>query len=202
MTDKLVLPVPDVKKTYGLDQFPKIAKLEEDKLTQELYDLVSEHDELLTTELVPFSFSNPLLPPWEVALNMVNTMKYNKGIGLAANQVGLPFQVFVMDGNPPLAIFNPKIIKYGDEFGEEIQFEGCLTYPGLFVKVKRYKVLTAKYQDADGRPHTEIFTGVTARVFQHEYDHLMGVKFFDRATLFHREQAFRKWKTWKRKNVS
>lgn len=167
-----------------------------DKINQVIYDLLPDTHPLLTQEMTD-------LPPkdqrWEIALNLINTMKAKKGIGLAANQVGLPYRCFVMDGVPPLAIFNPRVIDMSTE--EIILEEGCLTFPGLNVKIKRPKHIKVRYEDADGEVHTEKFTGMTARIFLHEMDHLNGYMFYQRASLFHRDQGFRRWKNWKRKNV-
>jgi peptide deformylase len=149
--------------------------------------LVPKDHSLLTTKLEPFDFSNPPTDPIQLAKDLTETMLHHNGIGLAANQVGLPYRVFVIKANPVLACFNPKIVS---TTGEEIDLEeGCLTFPNYFVKVRRPKMIRVRYTYPNGNTVTEIYDGMTARIFQHEFDHLNGVLFMSRATLYHREQA-------------
>ena len=72
--------------------------------------------------------------------------------------------------------------------------EGCLTYPGLYVKIKRPQHVRVRFQTPNGETLTKQFTGMTARIFQHELDHLDGIVFYNKANRYHREQAMRKWK--------
>jgi len=105
------------------------------------------------------------------------------GIGLAANQVGLAKQVFVMGsktipGFPePFAIFNPKIISRSQE--TVLEQEGCLSYPGLWLSIKRPKAIQVEYQNSNGDTIEAEIDGLLARCFQHEYDHLNGTCFVD-----------------------
>lgn len=146
----------------------------------------------LRQELPEFDFSNPLCDPIELANNLIETMKANKGIGLAANQCGLPYRCFVLWSEKPLVVFNPRII---DQTSDEILLEeGCLTYPNLFIKIKRPKVIKARFQDAFGETHTEKFIGMTARGFLHEMDHLDGVLFQRRASIPHLSRAMNQMK--------
>jgi peptide deformylase len=156
------------------------------------YELVDSKHPLLKTELEPFDFRNPPIDPTELARNLVETMKHHNGYGLSANQVGLPYRVFVMIGEPNYACFNPKITAYGEE--ELPLEEGCLSFPGLIVKVKRSRHIRVRFQTPNGEMATRQFTGMTARIFQHELDHLNGKLFFERAHPFHREKAFKKMK--------
>lgn len=135
----------------------------------------------------------PLEERWSLVGDMIATMRFHKGIGLAANQVGYNYRMFVMDGHPaPIACFNPRIVDTGED--EVVMAEGCISFPGLTVKVKRKKSIKARYEDADGEVHTEKFTGMAARVFQHELDHLDGVVFYNRASRVHRDAALAKWR--------
>jgi peptide deformylase len=115
--------------------------------------------------------------------DMIDFMLSKNGIGLAANQVGLTKRVFVMGslsipGFPePFALFNPKILKFSDEMS--VFQEGCLSYPGLYLNIKRPEKITAEYQDSDANTHTVEMDGYVARCFQHELDHLNGVCFVD-----------------------
>jgi peptide deformylase len=105
----------------------------------------------------------------------------NKGVGLAANQVGIDSRVFVIGyGNYRLDVFNPEIINI---VGKDILIEeGCLSFPKMFVKVKRPGAIHVKFQDITGRYCEEHFSGITARIFLHEYDHLEGNIFKQRVS--------------------
>ena len=115
--------------------------------------------------------------------NMIKFMMSEGGIGLAANQIGLTKRVFVMGstaikGFPePFALFNPKIINVGSEMSTFK--EGCLSYPGLWLNVKRPAKIVAEYQDSNANTHTVEMDGYLARCFQHELDRLNGVCFVD-----------------------
>lgn len=159
--------------------------------------LIPADDPLLKTVLEDFDFSNPPVDPEELSTQMVEYMRECEGIGLSANQIGLPHRVFVMEGEPAYACFNPRIIMPGEEL--VMLEEGCLSFIGLNVKIKRAKSIKVRFQGPDGEVYTKTFTGMTARVFQHELDHLNGIVFYSRANTFHRDAAFKKWKKWKQK---
>jgi peptide deformylase len=108
---------------------------------------------------------------------MLETMNASNGIGLAANQVGLDRRVFVMkltDGRE-MGFFNPYIL-YGDNDLEDGE-EGCLSFPNLWLRVKRNKKITAGYLDNTGKQCIIELEGIDARCFQHELDHLDGITF-------------------------
>ena len=155
--------------------------------------LVDRNDPILTTPCQAFDFKNPPFDPIEFAHNLVKFMYDNNGIGLAANQVGVPFRVFAMRGQPEnFVCYNPKIIQ-PSEMKIELE-EGCLTYPGLLVKVTRPQHVRIRFTTPNGETMTRQFTGMTARVFQHEIDHLDGIIFYNKANRYHRDTALRKWK--------
>lgn len=157
-----------------------------------IHNLVPITDPILKTYIDEFDFSNPPIDPFQLAVDLSETMIYNNGIGLAANQIGLPYRAFAMTGSPIHVCFNPRIL---DQTTEQVLLEeGCLSYPGLKVKIKRPKSIRVRFTKANGETVTEKFTGITARVFQHEFDHLNGEIFFNRANLFHKEQGFRQWR--------
>ncbi len=120
--------------------------------------------------------------------DMFDTMHNADGIGIAAPQIGLDIRIFVIDltplgdEDPSLKDFrkvfiNPRIVlKEGEQVLME---EGCLSIPGLREDVLRYDTIQIKYLDSDWQEYDEIFTGFSARVIQHEYDHLQGVMFVD-----------------------
>ena len=105
------------------------------------------------------------------------TMKEHKGIGLAAPQVGVNEQIFVVDsGKETFAVINPKVLK--SEGADAIE-EGCLSIPQLHVKVKRAKKVLVEFTDESGERFRAELSGLTAKVFQHENDHLNGKLIID-----------------------
>jgi peptide deformylase len=151
------------------------------------------NDRYLTEVCKDFDFKNPQVDPIEFAKDLVKTMYEKNGLGLAANQVGYPWRVFAMRGSPEnFVCYNPKIVKSSE--AEVSLEEGCLTFPGLLVKIKRPQHIRVRFTTPNGDTRTETFTGMSARVFQHELDHLDGIRFFDRANRFHRDKALKKWR--------
>ena len=149
-------------------------------------------DRYLTEKCEDFDFKDPPFDPVEFARNLVKFMYDENGLGVAANQVGVPYRIFAMRGAPEnFVCFNPKMI--GTSLDNIVLEEGCLTYPGLLVKVKRPSMIRVRFDTPNGDTQTRQFIGMSARVFQHEMDHLDGIKFFERANKFHKDQAFKRW---------
>jgi peptide deformylase len=127
---------------------------------------------------------------------LIEFMLANNGIGLAANQVGLAKRVFVMGSNnipgfpAPFALFNPKIIQASEEM--ILDKEGCLSYPDLFLMVKRPTWVVAEYQDSKGNINEIKIDGYLAKCFQHELDHLDGVCFVDKVSQMKLNLAMKK----------
>ncbi len=165
-----------------------------------ILELVKPNHPILKERLAKFDFSNPPEDPIEIAANLGYTMLSNNGLGLAANQVGLPYRVFVMMATPlPIVCYNPIIV---DQSNETVLLEeGCLSHPNLFVKIKRPKKIKVRYAEPNGNIVTQTFDGMTARVFQHEFDHLEGVCHINRANKFHLEHARKNAKTGKYKRA-
>ena len=132
----------------------------------------------------------------ELVANMKETMYNASGVGLAAPQIGRPIRLFVIDASPfaeddsleeadrnvlknfNRVFINPKIVK---EEGEEWVFnEGCLSIPDVREDVWRQPNIKIEYVDENFEKHTEELSGLAARVFQHEYDHIEGVLFTDK----------------------
>lgn len=155
-----------------------------------ILNLVPKDHSLLRAKLEPFDFTNPPTDPIQLAKDLTETMLSNNGIGISANQCGLPYRVFAMKSNPVFVCYNPKIVDISQE--ELYLEEGCLTYPNYYVKIKRPKKIKVRFTMPNGQVETRIFDGMTARIFQHELDHLDGVLFMSRATLYHRQQAEKK----------
>lgn len=140
----------------------------------EIFTLVPEIHPALKSRLPEFDFTNPPVNPSEFASSLVETCKKYNGIGLSANQCGYNYRVFVMgSGDEYVAFFNPKIISVSEE--KTRMEEGCLSYMDLFLNIERPSTIEVEYQDFTGATKKAKFTGITARCFQHELDHMNGV---------------------------
>ena len=126
----------------------------------------------------------------QLAEDMIVTMHEAPGVGLAAPQVGRPIQLIVFDigdeERGAQALTNP-VLK--NEWGEQIDEEGCLSLPGLYYPVRRAQKVWAEGFDLDGHAVTIEGEDLLARVLQHEVDHLNGVLFIDRLDADHRSEA-------------
>ncbi len=119
----------------------------------------------------------------QLAIDMMVSMLENKGIGLAAPQVGKYVRLLVFDcinitsnSNDMGFMFNHEIMNAD---GEQVGPEGCLSLPGVTCTVKRYKTIKVKYLGLDNKPAYKILHGLAARVVQHEIDHLSGTLMTD-----------------------
>ncbi|TAE02493.1 MAG: peptide deformylase [Bacteroidetes bacterium] len=152
-----------------------------------IYPIVAYGDPILRKPAQEISndFSTNLS---EIIQNMFETMHHSEGVGLAAPQVGLSLRLFVVDGTSMeedeagmkdfvKTFINPTLL---EEKGEEwAMTEGCLSIPNIREDVSRKKTLKLRYFDEHWNEHIEEFTGLKARIIQHEYDHLEGVLFID-----------------------
>jgi peptide deformylase len=157
-----------------------------------MYNIHYEPYALLHQQVDPFDFNE--YDPLKIADEMIETMLKNNGIGLAANQIGLNARVFVMGSSQiskftPQAFFNPVITKYSKE--TKVDKEGCLSFPGIFLNVKRPVWIEASYQDISGNMMEVKIDGYMSKAFQHEYDHLNGVCFVDRLSKLGLDMALR-----------
>jgi peptide deformylase len=158
-----------------------------------IYPIVAYGDPVLRVKAKEITPEYPNLS--DVIANMFETMYGASGVGLAAPQVGMPIRVFLVDASPFaddeelsqqeqdfLADFKRVFInaRKVEESGEKWAFnEGCLSIPDVREDVSRQDTITLEYQDEEFNTHTETFTGLAARVIQHEYDHIEGVLFTD-----------------------
>ncbi len=113
---------------------------------------------------------------------LIDNMIHHNGIGISANQIGIWERAFAMirdlEHQEIIVCFNPRIIK---SYTEEVEMEeGCLSYPELFLKIKRPDKIVVKYEDEDKKTHKMKLEGLASRVFQHEYDHMEGIDFTQR----------------------
>jgi peptide deformylase len=117
--------------------------------------------------------------PEELVRAMSKFMSDNGGVGLAAPQLGIKKRIFIMGNFTKLvACINPKIVSLSEDRGSDL--EGCLSFPDLFMKVKRPSSAVVQYNTASGELVERELTGLECRVFLHEYDHLIGVTFDQR----------------------
>jgi peptide deformylase len=122
-------------------------------------------------------YTEPLPNPGMTRLiqRLKQTMLMHNGIGLSANQCGAEVRVFVIGTKEfQLACINPKIVKESVEISK--MREGCLSYPGLFLFVDRHDTIEVEYVNEQGETVTQLMQGITAQCFQHELDHMNGVK--------------------------
>jgi len=148
--------------------------------------------------------------------DMFETMYDAPGIGLAAVQVGVPLRLLVIDLQPedpdaeaeectehgghshshqplkkePRVFINPEILDPSEE--HTVYSEGCLSVPEIYADVERPKLIRARWQDLDGKPHEETIGGLLATCLQHEMDHLEGILFIDHLSRLKRQMALKK----------
>jgi len=142
--------------------------------------LVLHPNNCLDQSVSEFDF-NGTYDPKQIEKEMIDIMIKNHGIGLSANQVALPFQVFTIlpkhmsDVKEPFAIFNPKILAQDEIEVDDV--EGCLSFPNLWLRVKRPKSVVAEFITGSGHKSIMRFSDYDAKCFLHEYDHLQGICF-------------------------
>jgi peptide deformylase len=158
--------------------------------------LVKHPDPILEKSLPDFDFSNPVKDPLVLEAEMIALMIGENGRGISANQVGVEARVFVIapsntpDHHVPFALFNPEIVAISEDM--DLDYEGCLSFPELFFKVNRPKSIVAEYFDKHNNKRIIELTGIDARCFLHELDHLNGICFTDRISKLKLDLAVKK----------
>lgn len=157
--------------------------------------LLHKDEPILRKEMPFFDFDNPPTDPIKLKNEMVDRMFEEGGIGLSANQIGYEYRVFVMKGqNKEQSMFfaNPEIMELSEE--TELMEEGCLSggCEGIFASVSRPSKIIGRWQDELGEVKELEFSGMTARCFQHELDHLNGILFIDHLSRLKLERAMKK----------
>lgn len=159
-------------------------------------NIIKFPDTILRKQIPEFDFSNPSTDPVELEQKLIKIMFENDGIGLAANQVGIEARVFVIGhrDNPESAqaFFNPMVVATVDEL-EDLE-EGCLSFPGIYVNIKRPKKILARWQNSKGEWQESEFDGYNCKCFLHELDHLEGIVFQDRVSTLKWALAVKKTK--------
>ena len=157
------------------------------KKDPETYPLIPPTDPRLLMKIAPFTDDMlkefKILDRKELSKKMFKSMSKYGGIGLSGNQVGLPFRMFVMGGHPQIedgkerTVFNPIVNDVSPE--TILMKEGCLSFPFLFLSIKRPKWVNVRYTDENGETVDEYLHGMSARIFQHENEHMNGYIFTD-----------------------
>lgn len=160
----------------------------------EIYDLVDFYDDILRKPTIPWDFEKRTPKEAEyMAFSLAETLGALGGLGLSANQVGLKDRVCVINmGSEIWTMFNPVIVDHG--LTPSDYSEGCLSYPGLYLKVPRHDHITVKFNAVYGQEVIQEFSGLTAVCVQHEIDHLDGILYTDKVSPFKLDQAKRKVK--------
>ena len=143
---------------------------------------------------VRLSGCSPDLDRDDVEEKLLDSMKNYNGIGLSANQIGIMERVFVMYSDvkkrETITCFNPEIVTKSDT--EILMDEGCLTYPGLWLKVKRPDGIEVQYEDKSGEIQHQAMFGLECRIFLHEYDHMEGTNFTQKVSKIKLNRALKR----------
>ena len=161
-------------------------------------EMVKEDDPFLREVPDVFDFDSPQVDPEKLENQLLENMIHHRGYGLSANQIGIPVTVFaMMVDSDPLVVFNPEII----EWSEQTTYvkEGCLSYPGLFIAIERAYGISTRFQLSEGEEQSGNFIELSARVFQHESEHMDGELFIDNVSGIKLKSAMRKRKMYLRK---
>jgi peptide deformylase len=158
--------------------------------------LVTFPNPILRERMPEFDFENPIMDPKDLEKQMLEFMYTHDGIGLAANQVGVKTRMFVIGhkDNPDVgtAFFNPIILESTDKV-HDLE-EGCLSFPGIYVKIKRPSAIKARWQNSSGEWEEAEFDGYNCKCFLHEFDHLEGITYQDRVSSLKWGQSVKKAK--------
>ena len=169
----------------------EIVEVEPQEIKEPKLKLIDPMNDLLKRAPDKFDFEKD--DPIQVKEDLLEAMEWVGGVGLSANQVGLDMAVFVIgDGQEEgvtKAFYNPEIV--GCSKDEDVMKEGCLSFPVLWLMVKRPKQVVIKYYDEDNEEKIETYEGVAARVILHEYDHMLGANFTMRVSKLKLERAFK-----------
>jgi peptide deformylase len=154
--------------------------------------LVYAPDPILERELQDVDLENPGFDPVQLKKDMVEVMLSSGGIGLSACQVGLDYKVFVMGDSTENSTMhiNPTVLQYTEE--TVLELEGCLSFPNVFVKVKRPAEILAEFYNENLEKQVVKITGYSARCYLHELDHCLGITFKDRVSKLKWDMAQKK----------
>jgi len=155
--------------------------------------MIIKNEEKLREKCPKFDFDNPTVDPIELKKQLIDAMFDHGGLGVSANQLGYKTRVFAMRGatkKESVVCFNPEIVDFSPEMST--MEEGCLSLPDVYVRVVRPSHVAIKYLDEFQKEEGQLADGLTARVFQHELDHLDGMLMIDRVGELSRMRGFDK----------
>ena len=152
---------------------------------------------------VPLSGLSEDLDIGTLTENLVETMREYKGVGLSASQCGVMERVFVMYSDVKerkiISCYNPQILEYSE--ASVVMDEGCLSYPGLWLKVKRPEGVKVEFEDDMGTRQEYQLFGLEARIFQHEMDHMEGTDFTQKVSKLRLDMGHRRQKKMLKKSM-
>jgi peptide deformylase len=132
----------------------------------------------------------------EITNDMIGVMQNENGIGLAANQVGIPLRIFIMNtdsNDKPYVFINPEISLLSPEQNQKTSYtEGCLSFPGISQEKQRFSEIKVKWQNLQGKFQEKIFSGLDSICIQHENDHINGITFIDDLSPLKKQFALKK----------
>tara|TARA_Y100001938_G_scaffold151167_1_gene246785 strand:- start:7006 stop:7530 length:525 start_codon:yes stop_codon:yes gene_type:complete len=165
------------------------------------YDLLKNNDPRLKIKLE--SVDDNVSDRLTLQNNLLETMDKYNGLGLAANQCGIMQRAFAAYIDWPDRVktvcFNPEIVWSSEE--TSFEEEGCLTYPGLYLKIRRPVAIKVTYENVEGNVSTQNLKDLEARIFQHEYDHMNGYDFTTKVSPLVLQRAKKKLKNNIKKNL-
>lgn len=155
----------------------KMVKFINNQMVQyEILKLVDFYDPILREPTKPVDFQTMDVPYY--SLSLMETLNRLNGLGLSANQVGLPYRMCAINmGDKIWCLINPRIISKSE--ARSSYKEGCLSYPGLFLEIGRPQSIEVEFYAAGGERMVQTFDGLTATCVQHELDHLDGIVYTD-----------------------
>jgi peptide deformylase len=164
------------------------------------YPLLENNNPILS---IPLSGCSEDLDRQELKDNLIETMKQYHGIGLSAIQCGIMERMFVMYSDVSkkeiITCFNPKIVNQSPE--TILMDEGCLTYPGLWLKVRRPEAIACAYENEEKEIQEVQMYGLESRIFQHEYDHMEGTNFTEQVSKMKLKMAKKRVAKMKKKSM-
>ena len=161
-------------------------------------ELILEGNPILNKRLETFNFTDPQEDPKKLKEELLQAMVKYEGVGLSACQLGIDLTVFVMRFNgDAIVCFNPRITQYTEE--STYMREGCLSFPGLYFPVTRSHGINATYANEEGTVMSASFIEVSAKIFQHEYDHMSGKLYTEYTNGIMMRNARKKQNLWRRK---
>ena len=158
-----------------------------DRLFYKKLKLITAPNLILNKRVEEFDYEMYDAP--QLSVEMIDNMLFHGGLGLSANQLNLNARIFVMRKSTGefITVINPKIISKSEK--TLIDIEGCLSYPNLFLEIPRAKRIQVEYYDENQNKITEVLSGIDARCFQHELDHLNGVVFITKVSSLKLQRA-------------